>query len=240
MVRMLLLSVLLMLLANLPAAAVTVPERLEYDVSWAGVKAGTAVQEIRREGNRLRIISTARSADWLSYLFPVDDRIETELVPSTAVQPGLPRNYRMKVSEGRHKRDKEIIFNHAAGKAVYIDHISGKQKDLTINPTTVDTYTSFYQVRGMKLEPGKPVYVEVLDSKKLWQVEVQVLRREVVTTLLGTFRTVVIKPLLKSEGIFDRRGDVLIWLTDDARHVPVMMKSKVMVGSVSATLVKGL
>jgi hypothetical protein len=49
----------------------------------------------------------------------------------------------------------------------------------------------------------------------------------------------VIQPLLKSEGIFARTGDIVIWLTDDDRRIPVQMKSKVVVGSITATLTGG-
>jgi hypothetical protein len=238
--RLHLLLLLFILFSCYPAAALTIPERLEFDITWTGIKAGTAVQEIIRDGGNLKIISTVRSAEWLTPIFPVEDRIETLLAPGGGTQLGLPRNYRMKVREGRHRRDKEITFNHAAGKAVYVDHLKGERKELAITPTTVDTYTSFYMVRGMRLEPGRSVHVDILDSKKQWRVEVQVLRREMVKTKWGELQTVLIKPLLKSEGIFDRKGELLVWLTDDARHVPVRMKSKVIVGSVTATLVKGL
>jgi hypothetical protein len=50
---------------------------------------------------------------------------------------------------------------------------------------------------------------------------------------------VVIRPILQSEGIFARTGDLHIWLTDDERRIPVMMKSKVKIGSITATLVGG-
>jgi hypothetical protein len=66
-----------------------------------------------------------------------------------------------------------------------------------------------------------------------------VLRKEKIKTKLGEFDTVVIKPLMKSEGIFDRKGDMYIWLTDDLRRIPVKMQSKVAVGSITATLVSG-
>ena len=67
----------------------------------------------------------------------------------------------------------------------------------------------------------------------------QVLRREKIALPLGTFETIVVKPLMKSEGIFSRKGDILIWLTDDAKHIPVQMQTKVVVGSITATLVQG-
>ncbi len=50
----------------------------------------------------------------------------------------------------------------------------------------------------------------------------------------------MVKPLLKSEGIFMRKGDVYIWLTDDDRKIPVKMKSKVKVGAVNAVLKGGI
>jgi hypothetical protein len=79
----------------------------------------------------------------------------------------------------------------------------------------------------------------VFDNKKLYKVEIQVLNKETVETPLGTFKTILIKPIMKSEGIFYRKGDILIWLTDDEKKIPVMLKTKVPVGSVKAVLVNG-
>jgi hypothetical protein len=44
---------------------------------------------------------------------------------------------------------------------------------------------------------------------------------------------------MKSEGIFYRKGDIFIWLTDDEKRIPVMLKTKVKVGSITAGLVGG-
>jgi hypothetical protein len=66
-----------------------------------------------------------------------------------------------------------------------------------------------------------------------------VLRREELVTALGRFKTIVVQPLLKSEGIFPRTGDIFIWLTDDDRRIPVQMKSKMFVGNITGTLTGG-
>jgi len=91
----------------------------------------------------------------------------------------------------------------------------------------------------VKLDVGRSVFVDIFDSKKLWNVEVQVLRKEKIRTNLGEFDTVLIKPLMKSEGIFNKKGDMYIWLTDDVKRIPVRMQTKVAVGSIIATLVGG-
>ena len=66
----------------------------------------------------------------------------------------------------------------------------------------------------------------------------KVLGREVVETPAGKFKCVVIEPKLKAGGIFKNKGRLVIWLTDDERRMPVLMKSKVAIGSISATLVE--
>ncbi len=227
------------LLSPCRANAYGIPEKLVFDLTWTGIKAGTATQEIVKENGVTRIISIARSADWLSVLFPVEDRIETVLAGSQGTGLGLPRTYRMKIREGKTRRDKEINFDHANKTAYYVDHLNGEKKKFDIEKDTLDTLSSFYFLRLMPLEVGKSVFVTVFDGKRLWNTEVRVLRREKIKTGLGKFDTIVVQPLMKAEGMFDKRGDMFIWLTDDARRLPVKMKTKVPVGSVTATLVGG-
>jgi hypothetical protein len=234
------LSIVFLLVVPRGVSAFTVPEKLVFDLTWTGLKAGTSTLETLNDKGRTRIISTARSADWVSLFYTVDDRVESLLRnEQTASSICLPENYRIRVREGRHRRDKELIFDHANSQVTFIDHLGDDRKTYKIDGKTFDPLTSFYFVRTLKLEVGKSVYVDVFDSKKLWNVEVKVLRREKIKTKLGEFDTVVIKPLMKSEGIFNRKGDVYIWLTDDKKRLPVKLESKVAIGSITATLAGG-
>lgn len=222
------------------AASQSINEQFVFELRWGGLKAGTATMEIIHEEDTARIISTARSADWVSLFYTVDDRIEARLIKKPSLLLfGLPTDYRVKIREGRRRRNKEVIFNHERLKALYIDHRKGKKKEFVILPDTLDPLSSLFHVRTLDIEVGKSIFVNIFDSKRMWNVEVQVLRKERLKTGLGEFNTVVIKPLMKSEGIFNRKGDMVIWLTDDDRHIPVMMKTKVVVGSIVATLVSG-
>jgi uncharacterized protein DUF3108 len=234
-------SITLFLLLFLVSAAfpLNIPEKLAYDVTWTGIKAGTATQEIQVEKDNLRVISTVRSADWISVFFPVEDRVESLLTRGQPNQVGLPLNFRMKVKEGKHRKDKEIIFEHGKGKARYIDHMNGENATVEIGGQTYDTYSSFYYVRMLPMEVGKSVFVSVLDNKKLWNIEVQVLKKERIKTVLGEVNTILINPLVKNEGMFERKGAIYIWLTDDEKRIPVKMKTKVAIGSITATLVGG-
>jgi len=231
---------LCLVLAPAPRAlALDIPEKLVFDLTWTGIKAGTATQEIVAENDTVRVISIARSADWISVFFPVEDRVESVLTKAVPPLLGLPKDYRIRTREGHRRKDKEIIFDHAKGTATYIDHLGSDRAEIAIAPNTYDAYSSFYYVRTLPLTVGKSVYVSVLDNKRLWNVEVQVLKKEKLDTIFGEVNTILIKPLIKSEGIFERKGEIFIWLTDDARRIPVRMKTKVAIGSVTATLVGG-
>ncbi len=222
------------------AYSFNIPEKLEYDLTWTGIKAGTSTLEITNAGNNIKIISTARSAKWVSVFYTVDDRVETILTKNTGYQfVGQPVNYRLKIREGRHRRDKEVIFKHDIGKVFYVDHLINEKREFDVPSFIFDPLSSFYYLRTLKLEVGRSVYVTIFDSKKIWNVEVQVLGKEKVTISTGTVDTIVIKPLMQSEGIFYKKGDIYIWLTDDAKRIPVKLKTKVAVGSVTATLVGG-
>jgi hypothetical protein len=227
-----------------PGAAVAgfqIPEKFVYDLTWAGIKAGTASLEIINKGDTVKIISTARSASWVSVFYTVEDKIVSTLLENPAFsQIGLPITYQVKLREGRHKRDKEVIFDRARNKAQYINHLKNEKREYEVPPGVFDPISGFYHLRSVPLKVGEPVSVTIFDSKKVWDVEVQVLRRERITLPIGTFDTVVVKPVLQSEGIFFRKGDVFIWLTDDAKHIPVKVQTKVAIGHINATLVQGV
>ena len=217
-----------------------IPEILNYDLTWTGIKAGEASLAIRQNGDEIAIMSTARSVKWVSVFYTVNDIAESRLQKNQKT-PGIgqPVNYRLNIREGKHRKDKEVIFDHAALKAIYVDHLENERKEFEIPPFVLDPLSSFYFLRTQNLEVGKSVYVTIFDSKKIWNVEVQVLRKERVEVPAGEFNTIVVKPLMQSEGIFYRKGEIYIWLTDDERRIPVLLKTKVKIGSVNALLVGG-
>jgi hypothetical protein len=102
-----------------------------------------------------------------------------------------------------------------------------------------DALSSLYYVRTRQdLIVGKSIVVDVHDSGKTWAVEVQTLGRERITTPAGEFDTIMVKTFPKYEGVFMNKGEIAIWFTDDARRVPVLMKSKISIGSIVATLIE--
>ena len=221
-----------------PASALS-NERLVYDVSWTGVKAATSVHELIVKGNELQIVSTTRSTPWLDTFFRVDDRAESVITRGSGDRFGFPKYSRNKIQEGRHRRLKEAYFDPQRLRVDSKDLLGKSQHSDAISPNTFDSLSCVYYVRTLDLVPGKSVYVDIYDFKKLWNTEVKVLRREEIDTPLGRFKTIVVKPVMKAEGYFSRTGDITVWLTDDALRIPVRMTTKVKIGRITATVTGG-
>jgi hypothetical protein len=232
--------VLIFLSLTSAGSAYTIPEKLEYDLTWSGIKAGTASLEVAENGPYIQFISRAASSDFVSVFYRVEDLAVSSLLKEVHMTlPGKPYSYHLKTSEGRHKKDKEVFFDFKARKVTYNNYLDKEQQLFDINDTTMDALSCFYYVRYLPLQVGKSIYVEIFDSKKLYKAEVQVVKKEEIQIPLGTFKTILIRPVLQTEGIFSRKGDILIWITDDDKRLPVMLKTKVKVGAIKATLTGG-
>jgi hypothetical protein len=62
-----------------------------------------------------------------------------------------------------------------------------------------------------------------------------VLRRERVSVPAGTFNAIVVRPIIKTKGVFEN-GRAEVWLSDDSRRLIVQIKSKMRIGSLNLFL----
>ncbi len=61
-------------------------------------------------------------------------------------------------------------------------------------------------------------------------------RTATIGTPAGTFHTIVVEPKMLAGSIFKDEGQMKIWFSDDARHIPVRIRSDLKVGSITANL----
>jgi hypothetical protein len=221
------------------AAPFSEGERLVYEISWLGMNVGTGILEVKPDQvhenkEALRIISTARSNDLISVFFPVEDRIESVMDANHYF------SYLIKVTQrhGSRRVYKEILFDQELHQAAMI--YKGKTRLYSIPPQVQDSLSSLYFFRTLgDLTVGQSVFIDVHESKKNWRLEVQILGREKVTVPLGTFDTIKVKALVRYEGVLMDKGDVYLWITDDERRIPVLMKGRIVIGNVTAALASG-
>ena len=213
------------------------PERLEYDLSWMAIKAGHTVLELKEKSkDNLMAMANTKSSKWLSVFYKVDDYIEVLMEKGSDF---TPLTYYLNLREGRHRKERKVTYDKVAEKVILNNITKQEIKEFDFRGELHNPLSALYRIRSIEVKEGEPAHVSVFDNGKSYVLEVKVLRKETIRVPAGTFDTVVIKPALKSDGIFSRKGDVYIWLTDDDRKIPVMMKSKIAIGSVAAVLTGG-
>ncbi|HMK43597.1 MAG TPA: DUF3108 domain-containing protein [Dissulfurispiraceae bacterium] len=238
-IRILLIAIIVLLTIPCGVRGFSIPERLEYALSWGGITVGYATLEAQETSGLMLLSSTARSTQFISTFYQVEDHVQARLQRSAGTSFGKPESYRIRVREGTHRRDKETTFDTAGKKILYADYLKPESVTFEYTPGVFDPLSSLYYVRTLDLSVGKSIYVQMFDSKKLYRMEIKVIKKERVQTPAGIFDTVLIQPVMLSEGIFGRKGDLLLWLTDDDKHIPVQMKSRVKIGSVTGQLTGG-
>lgn len=200
---------------------------------------GTTVIEVKNEIDKgyqvYKITSTTKSNKFISMFYPVNDVVETYM----DIKNLYPYRFRSRQQEGSYRSDKEIIFDREKNIATFINHKAGGERNTTAVPPGVqDPLSVVYFFRTLPVEIGKDIYIGVYDGKKNWNLVIQALKKEKVWTPAGTFNTIKVKALIKYEGLFVNKGDVLVWFTDDASRTPVMMESKIKIGHITAMLIE--
>ena len=214
-------------------------ERVEMRITYAGLLAGRAslAVEAGREGPILRFVSVAKSQGFFAWLFRfrVDDRTVAEWDPATSCSLGIEKHLR----EGRAVRDQVVRMEPVTGR-VEVDDPKVAQRVFSFEPCVLDVLSAFFVTRARGVPEREPLRLSVFDNGKSYVLEVRLVGRErldLPEPLGRKVPTVVVEPLLaEGSGLFAKKGRLTIWLTDDERRVPVRLRSKVAIGSVSADL----
>jgi hypothetical protein len=213
-------------------------EKLTYIVSWSKIlKAGTVTMEVKEEKTPedrqvYHLTSTAKSSGIVSVFYPVADTAQSIL----DAEELYSISYTLNMSHGKRKKIRTMTFDHA-NALVRTTTNNAEQETSRVPQRVQDSLSSLYYVRTIEDMGGKKsIFVDVYDSGKNWSVEMQILGKEKIKTPAGEFNTIKVKTYPKYDGVFQNKGEIFIWFTDDARKIPVIMKSTISIGSIVATL----
>ena len=206
-------------------------ERLVFAIQYGLIYAGDATLEIRNIAiidsiPSYHIISTARTNRAFDIVFKVRDRVESFMDYENLFSLRFEKHLR----EGKFKRDEEVRFDQRQHVAHYLD------KTFPIPPNTQDILSALYYVRTLSVEVGQAIAMANHTGGKNYPIYVKILGKERVTVPAGTFDCIVVEPVLQTSSVFEHKGRLTIWLTDDSLKMPVLMRSKVVIGAFEALL----
>ena len=101
----------------------------------------------------------------------------------------------------------------------------------------LDDISFLYFVRTLPLEIGQTYTLPRYFKKEGNPVVIKVEGKRVVEVPAGTFNTIVVRPIIKTRGLFSEGGEAELYLTDDDNKHLVYLRSKIpIVGSVTLHL----
>ncbi len=210
-------------------------EKFEYEGTWGFITAAfatIAVDSIYHTYNGrkcYKISSITTSAKKLDFM---GQKVRDTNFVYYDVETHKPLLFKKIINEGNYHKKRRVLFDHVNQTVLY------KEKVVRMSNATQDLLGAIFTVRNSNLEVGKATVVDVVDDGKFYSLYTKILKRETVETDYAEKKSFKVEPVLQSSGIFKNEGKMWIWFTDDEKRVPIMLKAKVVIGSIMVKLLK--
>ena len=228
------------------ASDTTVPfpsgEVLRYRISWRLSPAGEGRIQVERHSPAdgppyWQATVKAASIGFVSKLFPVNDTLISRFDNGTMCSQFLLKT----LHEGNRRRSIRIDFQKERQMAVLeeIDPNHGRlvrQAENSIPECAYDLVSALFYVRSLPLEVGRTFQVPVNDGSKTLPIQVEVQAEEEVRTGAGDFPAIRVEATVVGGYLFQGRGRLHIWFSDDPQRLPVQLRVRLWVGTITAVL----
>lgn len=211
-----------------------VGETLTYDVSWSSyLTAGTAVTTVKEKrpsysSTAYYVVAEGRPTPLMSKLYSLYYKMDTLIDAYTL----LPQRGSVYSEEGKRHRFRATMFDRSAGKAFFEYRSATTVKaDFPVSPYVQDALSAIYVLRAIPLKAGDRMTMPVSDNGTNYKVQMDVAGLERVRTPLGEVSAWKIRPAISDEKNQPVGRNVGIWISDDARRLPVKIQGDLAVGS---------
>ena len=240
--RLLALALLLLLLPLFrPPQAPVAPlptATLHYAATWRLLPAGQASLSWSNDHGQRKISFAADASRLVRLFYPLRDRMQSVYDPASFCTTSVDND----TLEGHRRRQTHIVYQ-ADLKQLTLDETDlnhqppvAKHEVKPIPGCVLDLFSALDYVRAQPLHVGDVYNFPVNEGGATGEVRLTVDLRETVTTPAGRFTAVRAHPTVLDPKTLTRPGQMWIWFSDDARHLPVQVETKVSWGTLIAQL----
>lgn len=131
--------------------------------------------------------------------------------------------------QGKRVRATEATFDRSNGKMTWTlrapndPEFETRHKITDFSGQLQDVLSAIYFIRTQRLEVGKSFEIFIGDGGRVYKIPVQVVEKKRMKTVLGRVDALRVVPeLFGPERLIDEeKGEFSIWVTADARHIPI-------------------
>ncbi len=223
-----------------------VGEKVVHSVNYFKMRAGYLNLETKpfaqvngRKSYQFEI--AIRTSDFFSSFYSVDDRLVTwmdyeDLVPSV---------FQLHVRESAQIREARSFFDFEKNRATFWekkvtekDGETNTKEEWEILDFSQNVYSAAFYLRFFQWKVGTENAFRVANDSENLIFRAKAIRKEKLSTDIGTFDTIVIKPEIELKGKFKPVGDIFIWLSDDDRRYILRIESKIRIGTLVSEVIE--
>ena len=200
-----------------------VGEKMTYQAKVNFINAGTATMSVEDiESVRGRpTYHTVFDVRGKVLLFHVNDHYESWFDTTSLVS----LHHTQHIDETKNQADRTYDFYPE--RQIYIRN--GVENPSVPDP--LDEGSFIYFMRSVPLEVGKTYEFNRYYHVDRNPVVIQVERKERIKVPAGEFDAIVVKPIIKSKGLFSENGEAEVWFSDDSTRTLLRLKSKLPFGT---------
>ncbi len=225
-------------------------ERLEYRIFWKGVHVGNSTLEVGQElieqnGIPCLILkSTAKSNPMFDFFFKVDDKMISFYDPKKKRTIASLK----KIHEGRFHREYHAEFDYTQNVANWWQKQhkgnreekpqdetfrakSGTTKPIPENLLDVLSALYYFRENPHPVEFGNFFSIPVYDDLQVTTLDMKIGFLEELELEVNDERkkysAYSVIPYLSTSGIFQSDGNIVIWISNDTRRIPLKIESNV-------------
>lgn len=215
-------------------------EFLRFTIKYEFVPAGEATMEVSEgepvDGRKtIRFLSKAESNNFIDVFFKVRDFNSSLVDRRSLASLAFHQNLR----EGHYRIIRNTTKNYQTNTWRYERIYKGKTtiKTGSIEKPASDILSAFYYTRTLPLEVGKSYELPVFSDPDVYSLRVDVADKlYTVKVPAGEFECFRVQPHVVGDALFKAKGEMWIYLTADDRRMPVLIRSKAIIGSFDAEL----
>ena len=211
----------------------SIGEKLTYQIFWGPFVVGRASLEVAGieplDGQDCyHLVARAKTSGLIDALFPVDSTAESWL----DCQGLFSRRYREDRTEGKHHHSTESHYDYARKQTIITNRINGKQRTVLLDQPVQDVVSSLYVVRTKKLMLDSDDVLTISADTTNYNVIIHPdERKSIWVKPLEDIQALRIEPNPTLSVISANKGRMWFWISDDARHLPLLVNSEMKFGS---------
>jgi len=212
---------------------ISLPEETHFNISYLAIVAGYGsirIEKTEFEGkDSVKITGKVWSSKFFSKFYKLDDTV-ISIIDARTLNPLW---HSVDYHEGRYRRKAIYIFDYEKHEC------RTQEKTIKIKKGLLEPLGALLYLRINEMKKGTPVKKEIFDGLTVKEVTAVVIKEEMIKTPLGRKKAIIIKPAMKDfrkAGITQVQEKITLYLQKELPRVPCLVKGKLLIGSLKATL----